>query len=335
MCRHPQSLWLNLAVLCLCAAAVSCNRILDSLATDLPDPDNVTQVPVRREAVVPALLPLIDANALFRFPTPNVGTGEMTLDTASVQAAEWLFYGLNISLLRGAVEGQRGAFIDFPTLVPCSRPQLARSVYERPPDSLPNELRLQLGSFWRIPFCGSRRTPELVVSVATLGNNARYRNSRSVGDTVRQDLAFRAAGIPWEWETEHMVTAEEAVNVVYATTGARAAQLPELVTARLVNGRPAGTVWCPVWRVALERPVHVAALYSLRQLDLSDVYVGDTACPSLLGKTSMLTPWTEQPASREFALVLADTTSSDGFRRVVHVAAYRVPVDFESVIIGK
>jgi hypothetical protein len=132
-----------------------------------------------------------------------------------------------------------------------------------------------------------------------------------------------------------MVTAEEAVNVVFSTTGARAAQLPELVTARLINGRPAGAVWCPVWRVALERPVRLAALYSLRQLDLRDVYVGDAACPGLLGRTSMLTPWIEQPQSREFVLVSADSTSPGGFRRIVHVAQYRVPVDFESVIIAK
>src|SRR5574341_638471 len=180
--RRPPSLRLLLAAIISCGAAAACNRIADSLATDLPNPDAVTQVRVQREAVVPALLPLIDENDLFRFPTSNVGAGEMTLDTAAVQAAEWLFFGLNIVNLRGQVEGQRGAFIDFPTLVQCGRLQLARSVYERPSDSLPNQLKMQLGGYWRIPFCGSRRTPELVISVATLGNGARYRNGRSIGD---------------------------------------------------------------------------------------------------------------------------------------------------------
>ena len=212
------------------AVAASCNW--SSLAhDDRPIPTEVDQVPVLREAIVPTLLPLINAAEAFRVSDANVASDELSLDTALVQAAEWLFYGLNNFTIRGTVEGQRGAFIDLPTLVACNRPQLARSVYERPPDSLPSALRLQLVSYWMIPFCGTRRTPELVVSVATLGNNVRYKNSRPVGDTVSQNLAFRVAGIPWEWRTEHLVTAEEAVNELYAVTGVRAARLPELAIA--------------------------------------------------------------------------------------------------------
>ncbi len=336
MRRCSQSLWLNLAALILCAAVASCNRIVDSLASDLPSPNEVTQVPVQRDAVVPALLPLIDANSLFRFPAPNVGAGEMTLDTALVQAAEYLFFGLNRSVLRGTVEGQRGAFIDFPTLGFCRRPLLVRSVYEKPPDSLPNQLRMLLGDSWRIPFCGSRRTPELVVSVATLGNNARYKNNASVGDTVAQERAFRPFGIPWEWEVEHMVTPEEAVNEVYAATGARAAQLPELVTATQMNGRPPSRPdWCPVWRVVLERSIRAATAYSNRLLSLTELYVRDSQCPGVLGRTMLFTPWAEQPTSVEFAVMLNDSTSQDGFRRIVHVAKYRAPVVFESVTIEK
>jgi hypothetical protein len=331
-----QRLWLNLAALSWCAAIASCNNIVDSLATDLPNPNEVTQVPVQREAVVPALLPLIDANSLFHFPTPKVGAGDMTLDTALVQASEYLFFGLNRSVLRGTVEGQRGAFIDFPTLVPCRRPLLARSPFQRPADSLPNPLRMQLGSSWRIPFCGSRRSPELVVAVATLGNYARYNNGMSVGDTVRQDLAFRPFGIPWEWEVEHMVTPEAAVNEVYSVTGARAAQLPELVTASQINGRqPSSPNWCPVWRIALERSVRVATAYSSRRLQLSELYVRDSQCPGLLGRTMLFTPWAEQPTSQEFIVSLRDSTSPDGFRRIAHVAKYLAPVVFESVTIEK
>ena len=336
MGHRSQRLWLNLATLSLCVAIPSCNNIVDSLSSDLPAPNEVTQVPVQREAVVPALLPLIDANALFRFPTPNVGAGAMTLDSALVQAAEYLFYGLNIFVLRGTVEGQRGAFIDFPTLTPCRRPLLARSPYERPADSLPNPLRMQLGSSWRIPFCGSRRSPEVVVAVATLGNYARYKNGMSVGDTVRQDLAFRPFGIPWEWEVEHMVTPEAAVNEVYSVTGARAAQVPELVTAIQINGRqPSSPNWCPVWRIALERSVRVATAYSSRRLELSEVYVRDSQCPGLLGRTMLFTPWAAQPTSREFTLILRDSTAVNGFRRIVHVANYLAPVVFESVTIEK
>ncbi|HJU74330.1 MAG TPA: hypothetical protein VJ717_11340 [Gemmatimonadaceae bacterium] len=320
-----------------CVSLASCGSLVDSLAHDeRPVPNEVDDARVQRDALVPALHASIDsATGLFRFPVPNVAADEMPLDTASAQAAEYLFYVLNISVIRGAVEGQRGAFIDLPTLVRCSRPHLMRSVYERPPDSLPAAIRFQLGSYWTIPFCGNRRTPEVVVSIVTLGNNARYKNSQSVGDTTGQTLAFRIAGVPWEWNVEHVVTAEEAVNETFAVTGVRAAQLPEAVIALQVNGRQAGSVWCPLWRVALERPVRMAAVFSLRRLDLREVYVGDSSCPGVIGRVILATPLAEQPESREVAVVIRDASDPTGFRRVVHAARYKSPVNFESVIIER
>lgn len=333
-----QSLWCRRLLLALaCVALAGCGSLVDSLAHDeRPIPNEVDQVPVQRDAVVAALHAQIDERTgLFRFPTPNVGPDEMPLDTASAQAAEYLFYALNIFVIRGGVEGQRGAFIDLPTLVKCSRPTLARSVYERPPDSLPAAIRLQLGSYWMIPFCGTRRTPEVVVSGVTLGNKARYLNNKSVGDTTAQSVAFRIAGIPWEWKVEHVVTAEEGVNEAYAVTGLRAAELPEPVFANQVNGRPSGTVRCPLWRIKLERPVRMAAVFSLRRLDLSEVYVGTADCGGVLGGAILLTPLAEQPVSREVVAFLRDNTQASGGHRVVYEARYRAPVNFESVIIEK
>lgn len=178
-----------------------------------------------------ALLPLLDAAALFRFPTPNVGADELPLDTATIQATEWLFFGLSIASLRGQVEGQRGAFIDFPTLVPCGRIQL------------------------RAPSMNDRRIPCTVA---------------------------------------------------------------------------AGYIWCPVWLVRLERPVRMAGRYNQRLQDLTDLYAGDANCPAPLGRTTLLTPWWEQPATREFAAVVKDSTGIS--RRVSHLARYRSPVVFESLI---
>jgi len=326
--------WYRIATLAGCiTSAASCSNLVDSLAhDDRPIPVDVEQVPVQREAVVPALLASIDDNGLLRFPTPNVARDEMPLDTAVSQAGEYLFFALNILTYRSIAEGERGAFIDLPTLVPCNRPQLARSVFEAPPDSVIPAIRLQLGGRWTIPFCGDRRTPEVIVSVATLSNNARFRNSRSVGDTLNHHVAFRVNGVRWEWSAEHMVTAEEAVNETYAVTGVRVARVPELVAASQINGRPAGFVVCPVWRLALERPVRMGGFYSQRLLDLSEVYVADSDCPGVVGRTILLTPWREQPTSREFAVLVPDPTSTNSFRRVVYVATYRAPVSFESVI---
>ena len=338
MALCPQSLWCRrLSLVLACAPFASCGSLVDTFANDeRPVPNDVENVPLLREAVVPALLSFIDeTTGLIRFPTPNVASDEMPLDTARAQAGEYLFYALNVFFIRASVAGSRGAFIDLPTLVPCSRPQLVRAVYERPPDTLAAAIRLQLGSYWTIPFCGTRRTPEVVVSVATLGNNVRYKNSRPVGDTASQGAAFRVAGIPWEWKVEHVVTAEEAVNEAYAVTGLRAMRLPELVSGNQVNGRPSGSVRCPLWRVSLERPIRMAAVFSLRRLDLSEVYVGTTDCSGLLGGALVLTPMPEQPVSREFVVVLRDTTEVSGFRRVVYEARYRAPVNFESVIIEK
>jgi hypothetical protein len=326
--------WYRIATFAGCiTSTASCSSLVDSLAYDeRPIPADVVQVPVQREAVVPALLPSIDENGLLRFPTPTVPRDEMPLDTAVAQAGEFLFYALNIVLYRSGAESERGAFIDLPTLAPCNRPQLTRSVFETPPDTLIPAIRLQLGGRWTIPFCGTRRTPEVIVSVATLSNGARFQNSRPVGDTLNQLLAFRVNGIRWEWTAEHMVTAEEAVNEAYAVTGVRVARVPELVAASQINGRPAGYVVCPVWRLTLERPVRMGGFYSQRLLDLSEVYVADSDCPGVIGRTILLTPWREQPTSREFAVVVRDPTSPDGFRRHVYVATYKAPVAFESVI---
>jgi hypothetical protein len=328
--------WSGVAPLAVVIAVASSCNLSSLVHDDRPIPNDVDQVPVLRAAIVPALLPLVDAAGLLRFPLPNVGSDEMSLDTALVQAGEYLFYGLNVFFIRASVEGQRGAFIDLPTLVACNRPQLARSVYERPPDSLPPALRLQLVDYWMIPFCGTRRTPEIVVSVATRGNNVRYKNSRPVGDTVSQTLAFRVAGIPWEWKVEHLVTAEEAVNEVYAVAGVRAARLPEIALAQQINGQPAsGHPSCAVWRIALERPLRIAAVYSLRRLDVAELYVAEGGCPAQVTRTILLTPWHEQPTAREFAASIRDSTAASGFRREVHTARYRAPVAFESVVIER
>ena len=326
--------WFRIATFAGCiTSSAGCGNLVDALAyDDRPVPVDVEQVPVQREAVVPALLASIDDDGLLRFPTPNVARDEMPLDTAVAQAGEFLFYALNIVTYRSIAESERGAFIDLPTLVQCNRPQLARSVFETPPDSVIPAIRLQLGGRWMIPFCGERGTPEVIVSVATLSNTARFRNSRSIGDTVNQHVAFRVNGIRWEWTAEHMVTAEEAVNEAYAVTGVRVARVPELVAASQINGRSAGYVVCPVWRLPLERPVRMGGFYSQRLLDLSEVYVADSDCPGVIGRTILLTPWREQPTSREFTVVVRDPASPDGFRRHVYVATYKAPVAFESVI---
>src|SRR5688572_32398573 len=100
---HPlRRMWDRPAILVLpCVMAWSCN--LSSLAHDeRPVPNEVDQTPVQRDAIVPALLPLVDAAGLLRFPAPNVSSGEMSLDTAVVQAAEYLFYGLNVFFIRAS-----------------------------------------------------------------------------------------------------------------------------------------------------------------------------------------------------------------------------------------
>ncbi len=310
---------------------------LSSLAhDDRPLPNDVDQVPVLREAVVPTLLPLITAAGLFAFPVPNVAVDEMPLDTALVQAREYLFYALNIGVIRGTAEGQRGAFIDLGKLVACNRPQLLPSAYERPADSVPRPIRLQVGASWSIPFCGTRQTPEVIVTVATLGNKVRYENGRPVADSANGHFAFQVRGIRWEWRAEHAVTAEEAVNEVYAVTGVRAARLPELANAAQINGRfVTASGPCPVWRVGLERPVRVAAAFSLRRLDVAEVFVADSDCPGVLGRTVVLTPWAEQPATREFRVSVRDSLSTTGFRNEVYLARLRAPVTFESAIIER
>lgn len=332
----PKGWWKRLGTFIVVGAvASSCD--LSSLAHDeRPIPNEVDHAPVQREAVAPALLPLIDSVGLFRFPVPNVAAREMPLDTALAQAREFLFYALNITVIRATAESQRGAFIDLGTLVKCSRPQLSRAPYERPPDSLTHSLQLQLGSRWFIPFCSARQTPEVIVSVATLGNSVRYQDGRSVGASENQNLAFQVRGIRWEWTVEHIVTAEEAVNEVYAVTGVRTARLPEVAHADKINGRPADQGGaCPVWRVGLEQPVRFATVFSQRRLTVAEVFVTDSECPGVTGRTILLAPWAEQPATREIKATVRDSLSPTGYRTEVHLARLLTPVEFESVVIER
>jgi hypothetical protein len=316
------------------AVASSCN--LSSLAYDnRPIPNDVEQVPVLREAVVPTLLPLITAAGLFQFPAPNVAIGEMPFDTAVVQAGEFLDYAQNIMSLRGAAEDDHGALIEMGKLDPCRRAHLGPSQYEPAPDSVTPSIQTQLGRRWLIPFCGERRTPEVVVSVATRGNLVRYSGGSRIG-TADDALAFRVRGIWWEWKAEHLVTAEEAVNEVFAVTGARAARLPELASSEQINGRPVSSYpACVVWRVTLERPVRMAAWFTLRRLDLTEVFVASSDCPSVVGSAVVLTPMPDQPTTREIRVSVRDTLSTTGFRNAVYLARLRAPVTFESVVIER
>jgi hypothetical protein len=328
MDRTPTCAWDRTGALLIAAVAWGCS--ISSLVEDeRPIPQEVDQVPVLPDAIVPALLPFVDGSGLFRYPLPNVPAGEVPYDTALVQAREFLFYALNITTFRALAESQRGAFIDLGKLVACNRSRLARSAYDPPPDSVPALLQTTLGDYWQIPFCGDRLTPEVIVSVAARNNQFRYRNGQPVG--VRDTLggAYRVHGLPWEWRTEHVVTAEEAVNTVYGATGIRAERVPELVPVEKINGRTtSGYPACPVWRIALATPVRLATVYSQRRLEQRELYVTDSGCAGPVGWPVLLTTWHEQPPTREFRVWTGD-------RFQVYLARYRSAVELESINIER
>lgn len=314
-------------------AASACSDIVDSLAheDDRPVPNEVELVPVLPVALIPSLLVHVDGAGLLRFPLPNMAADELPLDTAIAQAREFQFYALNVFLRRNSAENERGAFIDLGKLAACGRPHLARSVFERPPASLSRGLQVQLGGRWYIPFCGEYDGPETVTTVATLGNQVRYRNARAISDSAFQHLAFQVHGVRWEWKTEQMVTPEEAVNEAYAATGLRATRLPELTTAELIDGRRANNSGiCPVWRISLERQLLFVTMITGRVRLAADVYVTDSDCPGVIGRPVLLVPLLEQPVTREVRVTLRDSTSTTGFRTESYVARYTAPVSFES-----
>lgn len=316
------------------AVAVMSNCNLSSLAHDeRPIPNEVKQVAVQREAVVAALLAQIDANGLFRYPAPNVTMGEMPFDTARAEAVAFLDYAQNTNW-RNLAEHERGAFIEMGKLLPCGNAHLVRSKFEPPADSATRVLQIRLGDRWSIPFCGTRQTPEVVVTIATRSNDTRYRRSGVLGHGADEAMAYEVRGIPTGWGAEYVLTPEGAVNEAYAFTGVRTARLPEIVRANQtgqerINGQYVGpNLYCAMWRVTLERPVRMAAFYSLRRLDLSEVYVADSDCPSVFGRIVVVTPSPEQPATREFRAWTGD-------RSQVYIARFRSPVEFESVVIER
>jgi hypothetical protein len=260
----------------------------------------------------------------------------MPLDTALVQAHEFQFYRLNIFFWRNSAESARGAFIDLGKLYACGRGHLERSVFERPPATISRGLQLQLGSRWYVPFCGEYDGPETLVTVAVLGNQVRFVNARAISDSLFQDIAFQVQGVRWDWKTEHMLTAEEAINAIFEQTGVRARSLPALARIDLVNERPPRARGvCPVWRVALERAVQLLTDLTGRVRVVSELYVTDSECPGVLGRPMLLVPTYEQPQTTEVRVSLPDSTSTTGRRTESHVARYIAPVWFESAAIAR
>lgn len=320
-----------------CFLVAGCKNAVESLAfDDRPVPNDVELVPVVREALVPSLLVHVDSGGFIRFPAPTLATDEMPLDTALVQAHEFQFYRLNVFVWRNIAENERAAFIDLGKVRACGRGHLERSVFERPPTTISRGLQLQLGSRWYIPFCGEYDGPETLVSVAVLANHVRFVNGRAVSDSLFQDIAFQVHGVRWEWKTEHMLTAEEAVNATFDQTRVRASSLPALARADIINEKvPNRWGVCPVWRVALERPVKLLTDLTGRVRVVSDLYVTDSECPGVLGRPMLLVPTYDQPEATAVRVSLPDSTSSTGRRTESYNARYIAPVWFESAAIAR
>jgi hypothetical protein len=327
----------------VCLLTTSCKSLVDSLAYDKrPIPNDPEKVTLVREAVTPQLLSLVDSEGFFRYPVPNVGAGEMPLDTALAQAILFLDYAQN-TYMRLAAEVDRGAFIEMGKLKPCGQMHFVRSKYEPPPDSVHRVYHVRLGNHWSIAFCGGFNGPDVVVTVATQRNRVRFIDGRPTGrQTVVvgpfQSTEYVVRGLPWWWGAEHLVTPEEAVNEVFAQTGVRTQALPELfrsenLGAERIDERTMGShVACSVWRVVPERPLRARTRYTNREVDLHELFVADSDCPGPRGHTLLLTPSHEQPSTRDYPLRNPDSVGPGDL--VLHYAArLRLPVDFESVTI--
>jgi hypothetical protein len=328
-----------------CTAAMSCGSLVDALAHDeRPIPNDPKLVPVMREAVAPELLPAVGSDGLFRYPVPSVSAGEMPLDTALSLASVFLDWAQN-TWFRLAAEQERGAFIEMGKLTACGQIYLVRSKYEPPPDSVHRAFQTRLGDHWSIPFCGGFQGPDVVVTVATR-NTVRFQDGRPtktptriVGDLLATEYVVR--GLPWWWEAEQFVTPEDAVNEAFTQTGIRVRALPELLRsenlgAERINGAQRWAhVACSVWRVKLERALTVTTPYTNRTLSVGELYAADSDCPGTRGRTVLLTPWSTQPTTREYPLILPDSTAQYGRRLFVYTARLREPVDFETVSVTR
>jgi hypothetical protein len=171
---------------------------------------------------------------------------------------------------RPYLERDHGRSIDFDALSLVSPVWYAGAVYEPVPADAHPGYRNAFGPHY-ILYLGSGSEPVLGVSVAAFAQS--YMDAEGhLADHGRSGNEVVAYGVPPGWGFSMPVSAEQAVRVAGASSGARVAEAPELI-----NPHRDYHPYHARWKVSLDRPVTVRGRSDRVARSTRVIYVGARA----------------------------------------------------------
>lgn len=203
-----------------------------------------------------------------RFPPRNVAP-EPYPQISHARAAEialaWArTYG---RFFRPYLERDYGRRIDFGALTVVSPVWYAAAVYEPMPPEAHVGSRNAFGPHYLL-YLGHGGEPVLGVSVAAFAQSY-LRSDGRLADHFESGNEVIAYGVPPAWGFSLPVSAEQAVRIAAAASGARAAEAPELL-----NPHRDYHPYHAHWKVVLERPVTVREHTTGAKRLTRELYVG-------------------------------------------------------------
>lgn len=299
------SLRRGIVAMLLPSALAACEREHSPVAVGLPDVSDV------RPYVTASLASKLDARGQFVLPpAPDMPDPQVNGEQARQLGLSTLrTFG---SFNKTYFEQTHGAPIDLDHLTPAPRAYYAISPWEPRSNKDPLSVRKAWGPFYLVTFLDPDGAPVLSGAIPAystdvgIDGNGRIRHGGNM-------TGFFLTGIDKDWGVSIPLSPEQAVAVASSATGARVAEVPQLVLPGLMY-KPQ---WAR-WRLKLDRTVPLRSKDTGVQHHTAELYVG------LRGEISV--PGASQPGAVD---VPGLGSGAPGLRLVRRVG---IPVEFESVV---
>jgi len=207
-----------------------------------------------------AALKGFDNNGHFALSASPIG--ELSDQQARQLAAVYLRRGSR--WLANAWEHDRGAEIDFQSLVICPKAYYARAVFDLR-GAGNRSLRDRLGGKWLFAACTTSGVPVVSIAVSALATDLTVVNGELKGPGGGQ---FTSAGIPMGLSAVP-IAPEEAVRIAGEATGHLVSAVPELILPP-----PTFPPQLAKWRIQLDGPVTLVGRNTGRRVSTKELYVG-------------------------------------------------------------
>lgn len=260
--RTPKGLW---------RFAAGCAAALVLAACDEPDahiagPERAVQG-VRRHLTSEAAAQ-IRSDGLFSLEKPSAPSDRAIISAERAGALALAYVKTYGPSLKTSWEAEHGAPIDLTTLRIGGRVAYAKTPYGDFPAGYHPAFAHAYGPYYLVPVnVGSE--PVLLISVAAYATQTGIDRRGFISRPVQSGAEFVSLGLPIDTTAFRRLSAEEAVELVGLSTGARIARIPELVRVAMPNA-PASALW----KITLDREVGVRSGARGAPARVREVYVG-------------------------------------------------------------